>query len=111
AISSEVLDLDGTIISDGNAASEYTRFFSPSDGIDQLDFVIIYGEWWTSDDPLEQAIKKRIKCAEILVPGSIPYNYIIGACVVDETAKQSLINQGFEKEIRIAPRVFFRKEG
>ena len=58
AISSEVLDFEGTIISDGNAASNYTRFFSPSDGIDRLDFVVIYGEWWNSNDPLEKAIKK-----------------------------------------------------
>lgn len=111
AISSEVLDFEGTIITDGNAASEYTRFFSPSDGIDRLDFVIIYDEWWNSNDPLEKAIKKRIKCAEILVPNSIPYNYIVGACVVNETAKQSLLIQGFEKEIKIAQHIFFRKEG
>ena len=111
AISSEVLDFEGTIISDGNAASGFTRFFSPSDGIDRLDFVIIYDEWWNSDDPIEKAIKKRIKCAEILVPNSIPYNFIIGACVVNETARQNLISQGFEKEIKIAPKVFFRREG
>ena len=30
AISSEVLDLEGTIVSDGNAASSYSRFFTPS---------------------------------------------------------------------------------
>ncbi len=110
AISSEVLDLEGTIVSDGNAASSYSRFFTPSEGINKLDYVAIYNEWWDSDDPLEKQIKKRIKCAEILVPHSIPYRYIVGACAVSQAAMQSLLNQGFEKEIRIAPKVFFRKE-
>lgn len=111
AISSEVLDFEGTIITDGNAASDYTRFFTPSDGIDRLDFVIIYDEWWNSNDPWDKAMRKRMKCAEILVPNVIPYECIVGACVVSETAKQYLIDQGFDKEVRIAPKVFFRKEG
>ena len=111
AISSEVLDLEGTVISDGNAASSYSRFYTPSEGINKLDYVAIYNEWWDSDDPLEKQIKKRIKCAEILVPDSIPYKYIVGACAVSQAAMQNLMAQGFEKEIRIAPKVFFRREG
>jgi hypothetical protein len=53
--------------------------------------------------------RKRIKCAEILVPDVIAYEYIIGAIVVNEQARQELILQGFEKKIVIEPKTFFRK--
>ena len=111
AISALVLDCAGTIISDGNAASAYSRFYSPQDGIQKLDFCEIYGQWWLDEDSYEQMKRKRIKCAEILVPDVIAYEYIIGAIVVNEQARQELILQGFEKKIVIEPKTFFRKEG
>lgn len=111
AISAEVLDCEGTIISDGNAASAYSRFYSPEEGVQKLDFARIYDEWWLDDDPYEQFNRKRIKCAEILVPDVIAYEYIIGAIVVNECAQCELVAQGFEKKIVIQPRVFFGKEG
>ncbi len=110
AVAATILDLPGVIVSDGNAASRYSRFYAPADGIQKLDFVTVYCEWWTSEDWLDQQRKKRIKCAEILVPDAIPYEYIIGAITVSEQAKETLQAQGFQKEIVIRPRVFFRKE-
>lgn len=44
AISSEVLNMQGTIISDGNVASEYSRFYSPKEWIQKFDFENIYRE-------------------------------------------------------------------
>lgn len=111
AISASVLDFAGTIISDGNAASPYTRFYSPDEGILKLDFAKIYDEWWIDDDQYEQWNRKRIKCAEILVPNAIAYEYIIGAVVVDEHAQHELELHGFQKEIVVRPKIFFRKEG
>lgn len=82
AISPKILDLPGTIVSDGNAASQYTRLYPASSGISQLNFGIIYSPWWTDEDPFEQYAKKRIKCAEVLVPDRIPYGDILQAIVV-----------------------------
>ncbi len=110
AISPSVLDWEGTILSDGNAASEYSRFYSPEEGLFKLDFEKIYKKWWTDDNAQEQLRLKRIKCAEVLVPNSVAYEYIIGAIVVNEHSQQFLISQGFQKKISIAPKVFFRKE-
>ena len=110
AISASVLDFEGTIVSDGNAASEYSRFYPSEEGIQRLDFVRIYNEWWTDDDPYEQLKRKRIKCAEILVPNEIAYEYIVGAIVVNDYAQHSLLLQGFQKRIIVKPKVFFRKE-
>ena len=110
AISASVLDFAGTIISDGNAASQYSRFYSPDEGIQKLDFSKIYGEWWLHGDPYEQLKRKRIKCAEILVPNVIAYEYINGAVVVDERAQYELESRGFQKKIVVQPKIFFRKE-
>lgn len=111
AISSEVLNFAGTIISDGNAASDYSRFYIPEEGIRKIDFDNIYNEWWVDDDPYEQLKKKRMKCAEVLVPDAITYEYIIGAIVVNEQAKCDLERMGFDKEIIVRPGVFFWREG
>ena len=52
--------------------------------------------------------QKRIKCAEILVPDAIAYEYIAGAIVVDEHAQDELVRKGFQKTIVVKPRVFFQ---
>lgn len=110
AISSVILDFEGTVVSDGNAASDYSRFYAPEEGMERLEFARIYDKSWTDKDFNKQKIKKRIKCAEILVPNKIAYDYVMGAIVVDEHAKQELQSSGFQKEIVIAPKVFFRRE-
>lgn len=51
--------------------------------------------------------KKSIKCAEVLVPYVIPYEYVVCAAVVSERAAKRLEDTGFIKEIVIEPRVFF----
>lgn len=111
AISPTVLDIEGTVITDGNAASPYSRFYRPAEGLQALDFVSIYAAWWTDEDDYVQANKKRMKCAEILIPNAIPYNYIIGAYTVNESAKEQLQMQGFQKPIYNVPKIFFREGG
>lgn len=71
----------------------------------------IYSKWWTDDDPYEQLKRKRIKCAEILVPDKIDFEYIIGAIVVNEKAQHDLESLGFQKTIMVHPKVFFWREG
>lgn len=110
AVSATVLDLPGVIVSDGNAASGYSRFYTPEEGIQRLDFSSVYSEWWTSGDWLEQQRRKRIKCAEILVPDVIPFAYVVGAIAVSEQGKEALRSRGFQGDIVISPKVFFRKE-
>lgn len=110
AVYSTVLDIKGSVVSDGNAASPYSRFFDPVKGIKQLDFARIYGKSWIKDNLTEQHICKRMECAEVLVPNQIPYEYIRGAIVVNEKAERKLKLLGFQKQIIIDPARFFRKE-
>ena len=108
AISSQVLDFEGTVVSDGNAASSYTRFYSPEEGIEQLDFVRIYSKWWIDEDQYIEFERKRIKCAEILVVGSIPFDLVVGACVSTKSGYENLKSSGFDKPIRVTPKIFFQ---
>ena len=108
AISSEVLDYDGCIVTDRNAATSLVKFYSPEAGIEQIDFELVFAKFWTHPDLNEQNNHKAIKCAEVLIPRKVPYDQILNACVVSEEAKQKLINTGFDREITVKPSVFYR---
>ena len=107
-IAPEVLEMDGVVITDGNAASNITRFFSPDEGLNRVDFTNrVYADWWTDDDPYAAAEKRRAKCAEILVPEVIPPSMIIGALVPTGQARQELVSEGFPHKVLISPKTFF----
>lgn len=108
AISSEVLDYEGCIVTDRNAATSLVKFYSPEAGIEQIDFELVFAKFWTHPDLNEQNNHKAIKCAEVLVPRKVPYDQILNACVVSEEAKQKLANTGFDREITVKPSVFYR---
>src|SRR5689334_2999916 len=66
-VSPTVLDLEGVAITDGNAASDGTRFYAAPGGVVELDETAVYAEWWTDPDPWMKQEKKRMRCAEVLV--------------------------------------------
>lgn len=107
SIASEVLNLLNVVVSDMNASAAYVRFYSPYEGINQLDFDKIFAQYWTHDEYYESIRHKAIKCAEVLVPNCIDYAYVTGACVKGETQKQELIELGFDKTIIVNPRSFY----
>lgn len=108
ALSSKVLDLDGCVVSDRNASVSLVRFYSPIEGMEELDFEIIHAKYWNSENPFEKRKNKAIKCAEILVPYCIPSDYIVGAYVVNEKSKELLASKGFDKQIEVRASVFYR---
>lgn len=107
-LSHEVLDIEGCILSDQNAATSLARFFTPSEGIKEIDFMRVFAKSWNHENYYEHQRHKAIKCAEVLIPEYIPYHYIIGAYVLDEAVQKSLMNQGFVKPIRTNASVFYR---
>ncbi|NGO51054.1 DarT ssDNA thymidine ADP-ribosyltransferase family protein [Allomesorhizobium camelthorni] len=67
-VSTEVFGLDGTVISDQNAASDYVRFLHPRQW-KLLDFDDIYAMDWTHPgDQVAYWRHKARKCAEVLLP-------------------------------------------
>ncbi|MBU1075923.1 MAG: DUF4433 domain-containing protein [Spirochaetes bacterium] len=89
-ISPNVLKLQNVIIADGNASSGYTRFDPFPKGLKCLDKDLIYAEYWNDEDPIIKMQKKRIRCAEVLVPNCVPVKYITGIYLPTIEALESL---------------------
>jgi len=110
-ISLDVLDVENVVVSDRNASSIYARFFTPAEGIEILNFAKIFAKSWTDPANLfNEWANKSIKCAEVLIPNCVPYEFIVAAAVLNETAKQNLIGKGFDKGIVVSGGMFFRGE-
>lgn len=107
-ISTDVLGIDGTVITDQNAASNYVRFLHPS----QWSFLafddIFAMDWRHPNDPIAFWRHKARKCAEVLVPHRVDPGLLIGAYVVDSTAAARLQNLGFELPVTVDAVLFFR---
>lgn len=107
-VSRTVLDINGVVITDQNASSDYARFYPPT-ALNYLNFDMIYAEDWRHpDDPIAYWRHKSMKCAEVLVPNVLHCGYIGGAYVVSENARTLLVNAGFANPVEINPQLFFR---
>lgn len=109
AINPEVLNLPDVVVTDRNAAASVVRFIEPKTMTKVLDFDRIYMKYWRDPDnsAFVNADNKAIKCAEVLVPDCVPYEYVMGAVVINSSVKQKLIDIGFDKTIRIDSSRFF----
>jgi hypothetical protein len=87
-VSSAVLDLPDTVLTDGNAASAGTRFYPSPDGLANLNAELIFARYWTDEDYWTQQEKKRSRNAEVLIPNLIASKYIRG-CYVDTPKKRA----------------------
>ncbi|KIR03769.1 hypothetical protein P261_02584 [Lachnospiraceae bacterium TWA4] len=104
-----VLDMNNVIVSDRNASSAYAAFYTPEIGLENIEFDIVYARYWIDEDHYQQLRKKSIKCAEVLVPYAIPYDFVVCAAVVNKQAAVKLKDIGFDKKIIVEPRVFFKE--
>ena len=66
-----VLDIAGTVLADGNAASEGTRFYPSPEGLAQLDSSLIFARYWTDENYWPDKERKRARNAEVLVSDTI----------------------------------------
>lgn len=91
-INNMVLDIDGVIITDQNAARE-CWFKTVAEGLPLLNKKEIYATFWTdNNDPIKECKQKGIKCAEVLVLDRVSSDYIIGAYVANSVAFDNLCN-------------------
>ena len=108
AIDYRVLDIDGCVVTDRNAATEIVRFLDPMSDLKKIDFDKVYARYWKHpNDEYEERNHKAIKCAEVLIPEYVPYEYVMDACVVSEEARRALEYKGFRKKIYVEPKHFF----
>ena len=106
-VSIAVLNLEGVVLADRNAAGDWVRFLQPSQW-SLLDFDRIYAMDWRDPNQFEYYDKKLKKCAEVLVPGGVEPGFLTGAYVMDQSAAAHLSAQGFNLPIQIEPVLFFR---
>jgi hypothetical protein len=107
-VSTSVLQLSGTVISDQNAASDYVRFLDPAQW-KLLDFDAIFAlDWRHPGDQIAYWRHRAKKCAEVLVPNQVMPVEIVGAYVVDAAAQTKLLNLSFAEPIAQNPALFFR---
>jgi hypothetical protein len=88
-IDKAILDIEGVIITDQNAARE-CWFKTVAEGLPLLNKEEIYTTYWIDNDLIKQDRLKGIKCAEVLVPEIVYPDYIIGAYVANDTARSIL---------------------
>jgi hypothetical protein len=107
-VSTDVLKLKGTVITDQNAASEYVRFLDPKQW-SFLAFDDIYADDWRHPgDQVAYWKHKARMCAEVLVPACVEADLLLGAHVVDDAALAKLRAMRFGGPVVISPSMFFR---
>lgn len=107
-VNKRVLDLEGTVVSDRNAASELAAFESVDKGKRYINFSKVFAKYWTSDNPLEQYENKQIQCAEVLVLNKVPVEYLIGVIVCTQKAKIKVEKLNLGIKVAINKRLFFQ---
>lgn len=103
-----LLEIDGSIFTDGNAASDISGFFSDCHKLSELDWECIHSH----DKPWQYPDGKRIRCAEVLVPGPIPIERMKRIIVKTPDAKQRLDKTligygGIRERVAVDSMVFF----
>jgi len=108
SISTEVLDLEGVIVTDQNAAGNYVGFWPAPDGLRHVNRELTFAEDWRDPDPIQYWRKKAAKCAEVLVPDRVPPKYIQHAYVASSEMKQRMDALSTGLEVRVNGHLFFR---
>ena len=107
-VSTQVLTLQGAVITDQNAASDYVRFLAPAQW-PLLDFDDIFAmDWRHPDDQIAYWRHKSRKCAEVLIPHRVEPRFVIGAYVIDAAAAARMTASGCSLPITVDPVLFFR---
>lgn len=106
-VSTEVLQVQGTVITDQNAASDWVRFLAPRQWR-ALDFDDIFAEDWRHSDEVRYWQQKSRKCAEVLVPHAVEPRFLVGAYVVDTATATRLRVKAPQLPLATNPMVFFR---
>jgi hypothetical protein len=107
-VSTNVLDLPGVVIADGNAASEYTGFWPSPAGLVKVDKDLVCVEFWTDSDQIVEWQKKRVKCTEVLVPDRVEPHFILGAYVSCEEARRTFKTVEPRLSVTIDAHLFFQ---
>jgi len=106
-VSIEVRHIEGVVITDRNASSDWVRFLHPNQAA-VLDYDAIFAMDWRHSNQFEYFARKSKKCAEVLVPHCVEPRFLTGAYAMDQAVAASLQSLGFGLPVIINPEMFFR---
>ncbi|HIF9215039.1 TPA: DUF4433 domain-containing protein [Photobacterium damselae] len=103
-VSTDVVNDNQFLFSDGNAASKETRFFNKTSDLTHLPWDVLNADYWNDFDD-----GKRKKCAEVLVYPSIDKKYIKAVHCSNFTAKRIVEKNAPSSSvpIKVSPELFF----
>lgn len=108
AVSTDVLDIPGVIVTDSNAASYYVSFRPAIAGLSHVDHELTFAEDWTDSDQIHYWRKKAAKCAEVVVPNLVEPRYVLHAYVASADLKQQMDALDTRLTVRVDKHLFFR---
>jgi len=109
-VSPSVLDLKGVVIADRNASSDHVRFAAAPEGLRIVDRALVFAEYWTDPNEIQQFKKRSAKCAEVLVPDRVDPRYLMGASVSCQESLKRFNELGVGLQARIDQHMFFFSE-
>jgi hypothetical protein len=107
-VSTDVLDLPGTVITDGNASGDYVAFLPSPQGLEALDYDLVFARYWTHQDIHTYWHRKSCKCSEVLAPNVIPPDLILGchASCADSASRIGAVAASLA--VQVNPDLFFQ---
>lgn len=93
--------------STGNAASKDVKFFEESKALYNLQWDIIMGDSWQSDDTEEMRVRRSIMCAELLISEKVAPEYIRKILVPRHSSRIKLQKLQVQLPIEIDMYTFF----
>jgi hypothetical protein len=107
-VATAVLDVEGTVITDQNAAAKFARFESAPDGLEIVDADLVFAEDWRHPgDELAYRRHRAAKCAEVLVPDRVPPQHLFGIFVSCEEARLAVAQTAASLKIEVNGKNFF----
>lgn len=108
AVSKDILDLPGAIVTDSNAASYYVSFRPAIAGLSHVDHELTFADDWTDSDQIQYWRKKAAKCAEVLIPDLVEPQYVLHAYVASAELKQHMDALDTPLTVSVDKHLFFR---
>ena len=103
-----VLDQEGVIVTDRNAASGWVGFWPVADGLSIISRERVFARYWTHpDEPYDEMSHKSEKCAEVLVPDRVDVQLIVGAYVANQEALATFQRLNSRLPVSIRSDMFF----
>lgn len=108
-VSTAVLDLEGVVITDRNAAKFGCRFKPVIEGLADVDSDLVNRTYWTDGDTLERERCWNAKFTEVLMPQRVEPHLLTGVYVGSTAAAQALREGEIDLSVERNNHLFFIK--